>query len=134
MSETSPSIELRTAADLMRQRATAATMGPWKPMVLGSEGYLVLADWGTVRDRGRYRIARFGMKDWDTDKADAEYVASMHPGVALKIADWLEAVAASYAELEPGYQAFLAGDAGGDPDPIVAIARAYLGEDGTDVT
>ena len=57
---------------------------------LGSEGYLVLADWGTVRDRGRHRVGRFGLKDWDSDRADAEYVASMHPLVALAVADWLD--------------------------------------------
>lgn len=91
MSEhTSPAEELREAARLMRERATAATEGPWTAWVMGSEGYLVLRATGTIHERGRNRVARVGLKDWDSDKADAEYIAGMHPGVALALADWLD--------------------------------------------
>lgn len=132
MADLSPAEELREAARLMQERAEAATEGPWDAMVLGSEGYLVLRSNGTVRDRGRHRVGRFGLKDWDSDKADAEYVASMHPLVALAVADWLDSAAGRYDEIAagpygPAGAAFVAGDAGGDTDPAVAVARTYLG-------
>jgi len=117
MPERSPADALRTAAKLMRERATAATPGPWTPMALGSEGYLVLREHGTIRERGKGRVGRFGCKDWDDDRADAEYVASMHPLVALAVADWLDAEAASIEIYESA-----------DADKALAVARAYLGE------
>ena len=117
MPDLTPAETLRSAAKLMRERAEKATPGPWKPMVLGSEGYLVLADWGTVRDRGRHRVGRFGLKDWDGDRADAEYVAGMQPLVALAVADWLDRFSDDiycYGISEHKH--------------ALAIARAYLGE------
>lgn len=93
MTDLTPVAQLRAAASLMRARANSATDGPWTAMVLGSEGYLVLKASATVRDRGRHRVGSFGLKDWDGDKADAEYVASMDPLVALAVADWLDATA-----------------------------------------
>lgn len=88
--EISATEELRLAAKMLRERADAATPGPWQHMCLGSEGCQVLRASGTVRERGRGRVARFGLKDWQADHADAEYVASMPPTVALAIADWLD--------------------------------------------
>jgi hypothetical protein len=93
MPDLTPADELRAAAQLMRGRAGKATPGPWSAMVLGSEGYLVLKANSTVRDRGKHRVGRFGLKDWDSDKADAEYVASMGPDVAVALADALDAAA-----------------------------------------
>jgi len=116
----SPAEELRAAAKLMRERAEAATAGPWTAWVMGSEGYLVLRAGGTVRERGRNRVGRFGLKDWDGDKADAEYVASMHPLVALAVADWLDIEAGI---LEKGLP-----DPGAGWAEARAVARAYLGE------
>jgi hypothetical protein len=98
MPETSPAETLNAAASLMRERGGKATPGPWTPMVLGSEGYLVLRANCTVRERGRGRVGRFGCKDWDDDRADAEYVASMHPLVALAVADWLDVTAKEAGE------------------------------------
>jgi hypothetical protein len=62
----------------------AATPGPWKHMCLGSEGCLVLRETGTVRERGRGRVARFGQKDWAADHADAEFVARHDPARVLR--------------------------------------------------
>jgi hypothetical protein len=106
--------ELRDAAEIMRERAQAATQGPWVAWVMGSEGYLVLREGGTVRDRGRNRVARVGLKDWDSDKADAEHIAGMHPGVALALADWLEL----RARQDGGFAS---------QEAALAVARAYLG-------
>jgi hypothetical protein len=146
MPEQSPAETLRAAASLLRQRAEEATPGPWKPMVLGSEGYLVHRDSGTIRERGRGRVARFGCKDWDADRADAEYVASMSPAVGVPLAEWLDADASSADSLlvwMPGGVSPLSGadhDAGWGCNrcygwldeckcwPSLTVARAYLGE------
>lgn len=110
-----PAEELRLAAKLMRERAGTATLGPWQHMCLGSEGCLVLRTSGTLRERGHGRVARFGHKEWKADHADAEYVASMHPSVALAVADWLDAEEAVIG----GFR---------EPDPLaLAVARACLG-------
>lgn len=126
-----PAAVLRAAAKLMRERATAASPGPWRAMIRGSEGYLVLRQDGTLRERGR-PVGAFGCKDWDTDRADAEYVASMGPHVALPLADLLDleaTIVESISRLrelippEPGEGTGLA------PlnEAIHAVARAYLG-------
>lgn len=87
--ETVPEM-LRRTARLLRERAGAATSGPWAHMCLGSEGCLVHRAHGTIRERGRGRVARFGQKEWMADHADAEYVKGMHPGVGLALAELLE--------------------------------------------
>ena len=105
----------------MRERVQAATEGPWRHMCLGSEGCLVLRATGTVQERGRGRVARFGQKDWQADHADAEYVAGMSPDFALAVADWLDAAAKEGAYYE-------AGGAQLHPDSYaLKVARAYLG-------
>jgi hypothetical protein len=83
-------------------------------MCLGSEGCLVIRDSGTIRERGRGRVARFGCKDWLPDHADAEFVAMMSPPVALLLADLLE----DEARLEFG----------AEPDTPLLLARAILKE------
>lgn len=93
-----PAAYLRTAAATFRERAGAATPGLWDHMCLGSEGCLVLRKSGTLRERGRGRVARFGQKDWQADHADAAYVAMMAPPVAEALADWLDAAAQAWDE------------------------------------
>src|ERR1039458_3824529 len=85
-----PATHLRAAAGILRERSSAATPGLWQHMCLGSEGCLVLRKHGTIRERGRGRVARFGHKDWQADHADAAFVAAMNPVVALAVADWLD--------------------------------------------
>ena len=93
-----PAAYLRTAAAALRERAASATPGLWGHMCLGSEGCLVLRRSGTIRERGRGRVARFGQKDWQADHADAAYVAMMAPPVADALADWLDAAAQAWDE------------------------------------
>ena len=103
---------LRKAAALMRERAQAATPGPWEfrprrgfesvnenPATIGfrdTAGYFVMLREGT----------------WATE-GDMGYIASWHPAVALAVADWLD----NAARLWPY-----------DGQPALAVARAYLGE------
>lgn len=97
---------LREAARTIRGRAEAATLGPWTEYVLGSEGYEVrgatFTPEGSLIPR-RARVARCGYETWDTDKANAEHIATWDPTVALAVATWLDSVAETH---QP------------DPDPI----------------
>lgn len=99
----------RAAAESLREHAGAATPGLWQHMCLGSEGCLVLRRYGTIRERGHGRVARFGQKDWQADHADAEYVAMMAPPVAEALAEWLEVKAANPGDHDYGYALALAG-------------------------
>lgn len=125
---------LRRAASLMRDRAEAAADGPWEACALGSEGYAVLGDRPAEgRRRSRLRVARLGWEDWDTDKADAEHIASWHPAVAPAVADLLDALAKRVdaicdATPTPEFGERVALESlSGYPDAL-AVARAYLGE------
>ena len=84
---------LRRAAERLREVAGEATPGPWWD------------DFGGVRagilPRSRHLVTNgFPNVVAITDRrgvggeADAAYVATMHPGVALALADWLEREAA----------------------------------------
>jgi len=115
MADTDPAAELREAARLMRERAQAATPGVWREMHLGSEGCMVIND-GRLRERRR--VAFFGCKEWKADHADASYVASMQPSVALAVADLLDKIA-WMGELDREMLARVG------CDEAIAIARAY---------
>jgi hypothetical protein len=59
----------------------------------------------------------------------------MHPVVGLAVAAWLEDRVADYDQLESdGYGVtgaqFVMSAEGGDEDPAITVARAYLGEGG----
>src|SRR5450755_4470191 len=73
MSETSAETR-RRAAHLMRERAMEATPGPWE-----HDDAEVIADQESVVD--------------GLNPANAVHIAGMHPGVALALADWLDAEA-----------------------------------------
>ena len=107
-----PAETLRAAASLMRFRANAASPGPWHQMCMGSDGCQVLND-GHLRERKH--VAWSGRKEWKADHADAEYVASMHPMVALAVADWL-------------VQAEARGPESTDYLAALKVAHHYLGE------
>jgi hypothetical protein len=116
-----PAETLRAAATLMRERATAATPGPWRPVaglwktetfaaVIGPKGVAENAEtWLMATGRGAV-----------SQEADADHAASWHPGVALAVADWLGIEAAA---LERGLP-----DKSGTKHAALRIARAFLGE------
>jgi hypothetical protein len=122
VTDRSPAETLRLAAGYIRKLAEAATPGPWQHMCMGSDGCLVLRASGTVRERGRGRVAKFWLKDWQAGHADAAYVAAMSPPVALAVADWLDCHAALIdAENFPYCDEAI------HKYPL-QVARAYLGE------
>ncbi len=79
---------LRSAARRLRRNAAAATPGPWRSDY--SEGGCV----ASANPRHPI-IAEYGAT-WD----DSEYIATVHPGVGLAVAEWLEVA----AELSVVYQ------------------------------
>lgn len=90
----SPAAVLRATAALIRERAQNATRGPWEFTVqrgLGGPCGDVLVpfrpdDPSDTAQTGLTRLAVLGTQD----ARDSEYIASMHPPVALAIAGALE--------------------------------------------
>lgn len=68
---------LREAACVMRQRAQAATSGPWET---GGDGLVWPPRMGDPLSAS-------------TETEDAEHIASWHPAVAMAVADWIDAEA-----------------------------------------
>lgn len=100
---------LRRAAALMRERAQAATPGPWTPDpraphdVRGNEMRNLVATTGGM-------VAA---------SENTNHIASWHPAVALAVADWLDREAA-LTEASSWYP---------DSGESLAVARAYLNEE-----
>ena len=83
---------LRRAAAVLRERAEAATPGPWEAMEHdsnpGDEGVCLLGAAATVT--GSHMIGYFHVLSQAEQEANGAYAATMHPGVGLAIADWLQ--------------------------------------------
>jgi hypothetical protein len=107
-----PAEELREAARLMRERAQAATPGPWGGYEADAANYVV--------DYSGDDEGVLGPVAEQLDTADAEHIASWHPMAALAVADWLDATAAGvgWHSLSPR---------GPYVEGAIAVARAYLG-------
>lgn len=103
---------LRRAAALMRERAEAATPGPWEAQQDGSGGWWIEAPYTAT-------IAELDI-DYSVPQADAEHIAGMHPAVALAVADWLDTVARLMEHGDPGGPLL--------QKRALAVAHAYLGE------
>jgi len=132
VSDLTPAQELREAARLMKERAKVATPGPWRydpgkhfraPGTCSFEESVFVGPIG----KEALSVARTGETDDPESMADAAYIASMHPGVAVAVAGWLDDEAAGYEAYDAETQAFRAGDRDGDLDPAVTTARVYLG-------
>jgi len=111
---------LREAAARMRELADSATPGPWHA-THDPLGHHV----EDSRGQGRL-VAGFGPADTPTDnrRADAAFIASMHPGIALAVADWLTDAARAWDDsvydprVRNEHHAY-----------ALAVARAFLGPD-----
>lgn len=150
-----PAEELRSAAKLMRERAEAATPGPWErpldvrykdivgaPLPEGEEGRYVS---GIIPDHatgysGRYKgqRERCGVVQCNTmsdgsfvrkrSGRDLDYIAGMHPLVALAVADFLDAAGndADGAVMVNGEPDLTWCDEPGTVVQALRVARAYL--------
>ena len=83
---------LREAARVLRERAEAATPGPWEATDNfghdAGRAYVIPSD----PEIPTY-VSAGGSPDED---CDAAYIATVHPGVGLALADWLDI----YADLQ----------------------------------
>lgn len=93
---------LRDAAKVLRERAEAVPESPWYAVHLNGEHlYMNPDDHTWVVDSGPSFIC-----DLNGDHAGraevATYIATMHPGVALALAEWLDAAAREEDAFECG--------------------------------
>lgn len=121
---------LREAAAKLRRLAENASPGPW-----------------SAEDRPTFGAGGVPVSCvWDADDAlvveshipndpDVDLIASMHPGVALSAADWLDATAAradEIADATPGSPVRVLGIIAANVvgfNEAVAVARAVLGRE-----
>lgn len=91
--------ELSKAAETLRKRAEAATDGPWIPFGT-SIGVTVKGCTCAGTAPGYPQHESYCGTDGpivDASEPDIAYIATMHPGVGLALADWLDD-AATWAE------------------------------------
>ena len=115
---TTPAQELRIAAKTMRERAQAATRGPWEAEDDEDCWRLFGAVTPNMHPLQLIKAPKHSTPyaEYWPGEADSAFIASMHPGVALAVADWLER---TVIDMEYG-------EVTGD-DEALAVARAYLG-------
>lgn len=82
---TSPAEGLRSAAVLLRQRATAATPGPWR------REYPAGPNTGIVAAAGLVVPGVAARQQWPLPE-DSNYVVAVHPLVGLALADLLDSL------------------------------------------
>ncbi|MFB8242019.1 hypothetical protein ACFC58_36340 [Kitasatospora purpeofusca] len=113
-----PADLLRQAATRLRTHAMAPdiTPHPWLSMDGGDR---LVHDPGHDRDKPEYVV-----DEPMTNEANAAWIALMHPGVGLALADWLAHEAAYQLHLDETGQ-----DGAEDSTHALAVARAVLGQD-----
>jgi len=121
---------LRKAASLMRERAEAATAGPWSTYADETD-HIVFDQYGIgVQSDASHDVVCYSGQVYSRDAA---HIASWHPAVALAVADWLEVVATRYESMldtfAPGSRAgaVTAAENVTGWSEALAVARAYLG-------
>jgi hypothetical protein len=91
-----PAQMLRRAAEKMRALAGAATAGPWRATPHGRPptqswyvtGLHTLITTGLHEDIDDHELVAI-----EHDRADAQYIAAVHPGIGLLVADQWDAIA-----------------------------------------
>jgi hypothetical protein len=120
-SMTGPADTLHRAAALLRQRAVGGTPGPWEVDAAGTHEVSVRRANATWEQVACY--TGYAAHDKDAARVDADYIAIVHPGVGLLLADLLDR-AAQRAEVV--YETAIDEIA---VEPHLAVARAILGTD-----
>jgi hypothetical protein len=108
---------LRRAAVKLRETADAASKGSWNndgwEIYAGQPG--IRADW----------IGETCAGDADQDAANGNFIALMHPPVALALAEWIEGHA---KDLEMAHDVRAQCDSPGDVHQAIIVAREILRE------
>ncbi|WP_127468670.1 hypothetical protein [Streptomyces sp. B27] len=86
-----PADQLRAAAEKLREEAARAHRASPAPWTVTDEHVVRCADGMVVADRSG--------TDHPAERADLPYIALVHPGVGLALADWLERAAVNAAVL-----------------------------------
>lgn len=82
--------ELRQAAETLRERAERSAAGPWEAYGNGRVGQ-------PSKPSLIFAVAEcYPLGGSHKQKQQAEYIATMHPGVALALADWLDKAGADW--------------------------------------
>lgn len=125
-----PLDDLRAAAKLLRDRAEAATPGPWSHVDHGKDGAFngcgQVITWGEGVEGGDIAAPSGDLypRGGYSPMEDMAYIATVHPGVGLALADWLESVVVRWvgrAELNyPARHVF--------QQHALRVARLILGE------
>lgn len=133
-----PAALLRRAAEHLRTLAAEATPGPWALRWTGQDLQVhgpgqeypySVAEWG-------YAVATWepeaSQQRAECDTGNADYLAAMHPGVGLALADWLDAaadMAQAYPELAHDHDRPACDDYACDVmGRAIETARTLLGE------
>ena len=116
---------LRRAAALLRERASVTVEGPWvaERFYWKFESPAMPDGWWWHISDGAGDVALSSERDDaepDTAKNRVEYIATMHPGVGLALADWLDDELSNLEGL---------GVTWGANHPAVVLARLILGEE-----
>jgi hypothetical protein len=97
---------LRRAAEVLRERAASATPGPWRweqyredlPYLVGRGGDPATYAYDTevieANHSGECGCRSACYLGLEVAHADRDYIATMHPGVGLALADWLDTAGA----------------------------------------
>jgi len=141
-----PADELAAAAQALRKLATDATPGPWQrplntrykatvtsSLPEGERGSYIDGTDPTTGERERCTVAM--VPTWSNGRhsrqrggRDLEYIAAMHPGVGLALADWLDATATEVAAAEgTEYELHSSGGVFSSWEAALAVARQILG-------
>ena len=111
---------LRRAATVLRERAEKATPGPWRMVgefLNDTERAYV------VPERDDHYVCAGGSPDLDDD---SPYIATMHPGVGLALAEWL--LIESHHVASHQCEAHCPPDGCDEVHAALTVARAILGE------
>lgn len=107
--------KLRRAAEVLRERAEAATPGPWTTPD-GNDEYINPTDVVSVGEPGKRWII------CEHAGQDAPFIATMNPTVALAVADWLDDAASN----QEAFDRFDGRSFQYHPRPDLAVADAIL--------
>jgi hypothetical protein len=118
-----PAATLKAAADKLRTLLAhpELTPGPWLSM---DHGDRLLWDGPGAEDLP----PRYVVDEPMSNGANASFIATLHPGVGVALADWLEHVAEEQAAIERGMWSDRPACGWCDGDHALAVARAVLGK------
>lgn len=114
--------KLRQAAKVLRERAESATPGPWEAYRRNHPLYGPIFGLHNI-DPVADLIDGDVVESQDVAAGDVDYIATMHPGVGLALADWLDTVGAD--EWAHGPSCLIPCDEC-DDDPYAPHARRAL--------